>query len=102
MIERQRDGPFAALPIGGAVSLGMVVSLDEGWVELEEVSIKLRAVGVFITIVVWLELPVRLLSWRRVEEESGRGKEPWSLTWINWTVSEIERSTELLWCGCEN
>jgi hypothetical protein len=29
-IERQRYGPFAALPIRGAVSLGMLVSLEEG------------------------------------------------------------------------
>jgi hypothetical protein len=50
-IERQRDEPFAALPIGGAVSSGVITSLEEGRVEIEEVSTELRVADfvMFIT-----------------------------------------------------
>jgi hypothetical protein len=44
-IERQRDGPFAVLPIGGPASLAMIVSLGEGWGKLKEVSMELRVAG---------------------------------------------------------
>jgi hypothetical protein len=49
-IECQRDGPFAALRIGGAASLGMIVSTENGRVKLEEMSIGLEAAGVGIFI----------------------------------------------------
>lgn len=52
-IERQRDGPFVAPLIGGAASLGARVSLEEGWVKLEEVSMELGA-EIFMVI----ELPL--------------------------------------------
>lgn len=45
-IERQTDRAFAALLVGEAASLGVIVSLEEGWDELEEVSIELRTAGV--------------------------------------------------------
>jgi hypothetical protein len=74
-IERQRDGTLAALLIGRAASLGMIVALEEGWVNLEQVLMEPRVAGckIFIAITMCLELLLRILSavWSRVEEESG-------------------------------
>lgn len=49
-IERQRDGPISARPVGEAASLGMEVSQEEGWGKLEDVSMEVRAAGVEIFI----------------------------------------------------
>ena len=38
-IERHRDGLFAVLPTEGAASLGMILSMEGGEFELEEMSI---------------------------------------------------------------